>query len=88
MFQFHKGINAFMGRLNPPSAVGLDLAPYDIGQPITTFYPFSHNDWFRDGHVSSEGVVRVNLRTRAHNTGTKICLNEADSPREQVEVVW
>lgn len=53
----------------------------------------SGNDWFRDGHMTSEGVVRVNLRICADNRGPVIfplCSPwmKTSSPREQLEAVW
>ena len=58
--------------------------------PIITFHPIS--GWFRDRHMTSEGVVRVNLRTSADNTGTKmfsLCYSwmGAHRNRKQLEAI-
>lgn len=65
------GINAAIGRLTLISAVGMDLAPHDLS-PTNHHISSPVSDWFRDTHMTSEGVVRVNLRTSADNTGTKM----------------
>lgn len=83
-----------VGRLDLPSAVGRELVPHDPGLANQHIPSPCGSDWFREGHVTSEGVVRVHLRTSANKAhwhkdlSFALFLSEGLYPGEQLEALY